>query len=246
MDSRERDPVDGEGPGRSEVADRNIEGLHRAIEIQADIGRQSDERIGGGGDNFEGDLSQPDAIPSRWWSIPPVRVKVVRAGKLNVAGRHGLIKGKTLPRNVVDYRIEDRIVGDGRSEASRALRVRCKLQTELAQPVGIGGGVTPHAHFRERKIVPQIENQNRRAGHREIVRRKTTRRTSDPESSRTTPRLVMRFRIRESRSRSLDQIGNRPEVASGRSCDAVDLMKVGRSSGRSGDDTEGHGNSRIY
>jgi hypothetical protein len=85
MDSRERDPVDGEGPGRSEVADRNIEGLHRTIEIQANIGRKIDERIGGGSNNFKGDFPQPDAITSRRWSVTPVRVEVVRAGKLNPA-----------------------------------------------------------------------------------------------------------------------------------------------------------------
>ena len=212
MSSRERDPVDGEDLGRSKVADRNIESLHRAIEIQADIGGQIDERTGGGGVNFKGDFPQPDAITSRWWSVTAIRIKVILAGHLDVTGRHGLTKRETLPGGGPDHGIERRVDRDRRPEVPRPFRRGSKAQTEATHAIGIGSRVPPDADLGEGYIAPKVEDQNRHPCHRDVVRRKTTRRTSNPESSRTTPRLVMRFSIRESRSRSLDKIGSRPEV----------------------------------
>ena len=166
MHSCERGSVNSEDLGPSKVADWNIEGLHRAIEIQADIGRQINERPGGRRDNFKGDFPQPDTITSRWWSVTSIRIKVILAGHLDVAGRHGLTKRKTLPGGSPNHGVESRADRDRRPEVLRPFRRRSKAQAEATHAIGIGGRVAPDADLRECNIASKVENQDRHPCHR--------------------------------------------------------------------------------
>ena len=96
--------------------------------------------------------------------------------------------------------------GPSTSEAKRRLNSLNPFEFEAAY--------SPDADLTERNISAQVKDEDRQPRRLNVVAGKPAGR-GHPQPSGATSRLLVRLHIRKPRARSLDQVGDRPEIVGG-------------------------------